>query len=69
MLISEAKVFAGMVVDLVYRDRRGDEIASRAHIYEVGFVALYGPCLVTDIGEIRIDRVVSVTPLAVQQAA
>lgn len=69
MDISEAKVYAGMVVDLVYRDRRGDELSSRAHVYEVGFVALYGPCLVTDIGEIRIDRVVSITPLAAAMAA
>ena len=57
MLISEAKEFVGAVVTLVYKDRKGDDVSKTAEIYEVGFVPLYGPCLITDIGEIRLDRV------------
>lgn len=59
----------GQIVNLVYKDRKGDEIAQVAEVFDVGFVALYGPCLMTDIGEIRIDRVVSITSLAMSQAA
>ncbi len=69
MLISEAKAYIGQMVNLVYRDRKGDEISQIAEIFDVGFVALYGPCLMTDMGEIRIDRVVSVMPFSMSKAA
>lgn len=69
MLISEAKAFIGDVVTLMYRDRKGDEIEKVAEVFDVGFVPLYGPCLITDIGEIRLDRVVGCTPQAAIRVA
>jgi hypothetical protein len=40
-----------------------------AEIFDVGFVPLYGPCLITDIGEIRLDRVVSLEYASMNKAA
>lgn len=69
MLISEAKSFVGQMVSLVWRDRKGNEVSKEAEVYDVGFVPLYGPCLITDQGEIRLDRVVECQPLVFQRAA
>lgn len=69
MLISEAKVFTGQFVKLVYRDRRGAEIERQTEVFDVGFVPLYGPCLITDAGEIRLDRVVVCEGVALARAA
>lgn len=60
MLIAEAKELVGNFVNLTYLDRNGQEIADLAEIFDVAFVPLYGPCLITDIGELRLDRVVTV---------
>ena len=57
MLISEAKAYVGNVVDIVYFDRTGKDIQDVAEVFDVNFVPLYGPCLITDIGDIRLDRV------------
>ncbi|HRI44358.1 MAG TPA: hypothetical protein PLL78_06005 [Fimbriimonadaceae bacterium] len=59
MLISDAKGFVGQTVEIVYRDRTGAQIVDTAEVFDVNFVPLYGPCLITDIGEIRLDRVVT----------
>jgi hypothetical protein len=57
MTISEAKSFIGKEVALSWSDRRGEPIQALTHIYSADFVPLYGPCLITDAGEIRLDRV------------
>ncbi len=59
MLISDAKGFVGQWVEVVYKDRVGAEVVDTAEVFDVNFVPLYGPCLITDIGEIRLDRVVA----------
>lgn len=59
MLISDAKGYVGQVVQVTYSDRTGTEIVDTAEVFDVNFVPLYGPCLITDIGEIRLDRVVA----------
>lgn len=69
MLISEAKTFTGQTVKLVYKDRRGAEMERQTEVFDVGFVPLYGPCLITDIGEIRLDRVVGCESVAFARAA
>ena len=57
MVISEAQKMVGNVVELSYRDKRGEALSVVAEVFDVGFVSLYGPCLITDVGEIRLDRV------------
>lgn len=59
MLISDAKNFVGQVVEITYTDRLGKETSEVAEVFEVNFVPLYGPCLITDVGDIRLDRVVA----------
>lgn len=59
MEISEARLFTDKTVDLTWRDRLGNELTAIAHVYEVTFVPLYGPSLITSAGDIRLDRIVS----------
>lgn len=71
MLISEAKELVGNFVNLIYLDRNGQEVKDLAEIFDVAFVPLYGPCMITDIGELRLDRIVSteITDFSLQKAA
>jgi hypothetical protein len=69
MTIREAKSFIGQEVALSWHDRKGDEIHAVTRIYSADFVPLYGPCLITDAGEIRLDRVVLCERIAAAKAA
>ena len=59
MLISEAKPLVGHFVSLTYTDRMNETFTERVEIFDVTFIPLYGPCMITDVGEIRLDRVQS----------
>jgi hypothetical protein len=59
MGISDARLFRDVTVDLTWTDRQGNAQTKTTHVLAVEFVPLYGPCLVTTEGEIRLDRVVS----------
>ncbi|MBL8065847.1 MAG: hypothetical protein JNM34_08305 [Chthonomonadaceae bacterium] len=69
MLLSEAKKHVGVCVNLMYKERSGDVVEQLAEIFDIGFVPLYGPCLITDQGEFRLDKVVSCEPVSQQRAA
>ena len=58
MDISEARAFQNKTVDLTWHDRTGSALTRSAHVFEVAFIPLYGPCLLTTEGDIRLDRVV-----------
>ena len=55
--LQDARKLANQTVSLSWKDRKGEIINDRLFIYEVKFVPLYGPCLITDLGEIAIERV------------
>jgi hypothetical protein len=59
MLSSEARAFIGQIVQVEHTDRDGNTLIQNAELYDIGFLPLYGPCLLLDIGEIRLDRVAS----------
>ncbi len=59
MLISDAKNYVGQIVQITFADRLGRETVDVAEVFEVNFVPLYGPCLITDVGDIRLDRVIT----------
>ena len=59
MNIQEAKSYIGSPLKLTWTGRRGDEQSDLVYVFNVGFVPLYGPCLITDKGEIRLDRIVA----------
>lgn len=56
MTIQEAKSFVGSQLNLKWTTRNG-ESSDVVFVVSVGFVPLYGPCLITDVGEISLDRV------------
>ena len=59
MLIKEAKTYVNTRVNLSWVDRNGAENAGVVDVYEVNFVPFYGPCMITSMGEIRLDRIQS----------
>ncbi|GBC93781.1 hypothetical protein HRbin15_02283 [bacterium HR15] len=63
MSFKEAQQYIGMSCEVAYRDRRGELQTRQVFVTDVTFVPLYGLCLVTDYGEIRLDRIVSVNIL------
>lgn len=64
MELQDARKLARHKVVLHWRDRKGDLRGETSYVYELRFVPLYGPCLITDFGEIAIDRIESVENMA-----
>jgi hypothetical protein len=69
MTIQEAKSFVGTQINVSWTGRKGDEQSDMVYVISVGFVPLYGPCLITDIGEICLDRVTTYVCAAQQLAS
>jgi hypothetical protein len=63
MTIKEARQVVGLDVALTWRDRHGDEFRQMTHVYKADFLPFYGPCLITNEGEVPLDRVVACDPL------
>ncbi len=68
MLITDAKAFVGDIVQLSYHDRKVEVITERVEVFDVNFIPLYGPCLITNIGDIRLDRIASVKPMIANES-
>lgn len=69
MSIGEARTLIGTHVHLRWTDRKGDELSGETLIHKADFVPLYGPCLITDLGDIRLDRVVGCSIIEQAKAA
>src|SRR5215469_6480239 len=69
MSIQDAKAVVGSQLKIYWTGRKGDEISEIVHVLNVGFVPFYGPCLITDIGEISLDRVVDYDCMVPEQKA
>lgn len=69
MSFKDAQQYVGMLCEVSWQDRRGEIQTQNLFIADVTFVPLYGVCLVTDYGEIRLDRVVGVKLLEQQEKA
>lgn len=59
MLSSDARAYVGRTVNISYTDRTGKTSNETTTVYEFGFLPVGGPCLITDVGEIRLDRILS----------
>ena len=59
MLSSDVKMFVGRTVNIEYTDRTGETSNDTTTVYDLGFLHVGGPCLITDVGEIRLDRILS----------
>ena len=57
MLLGEAKAFVGKVCVVRFADRSGNEQMIVSKIYDATYVPMYGGYLVTDMDDIRLDRV------------
>lgn len=57
MLLAEAKSYIGKTCAIAWRDRTGKEFNTVSKIYDATFVPLYGGYLVTDVDDIRLDRI------------
>ncbi len=64
MLLNEAKNFIGKQCTIVWKDRAGKEQITMSKVYDATFVPLYGGYLVTDVDDIRLDRVCNVALVA-----
>ena len=64
MELQEARKLANQTVLLSWTDRKGTVLTDTLFVYEVKFVPLYGPCLITDGGEITLDRVQTASRIA-----
>jgi len=69
MSFRDAQQYIGMNCEVAFRDRRGEVQTKQVFVTDVTFVPLYGLCLITDYGEIRLDRIVSVNVLEQRKAA
>lgn len=57
MEIREARSMVGQTVHLNWTDFKGESHEGTSQIYKLEFVPMYGPCLVTDFGELHLDRI------------
>ena len=60
MLLAEAKSYIGKVCTVRFLDRSGLEHSVTSKIYDATYVPLYGGYFITDMDDIRMDRVVAV---------
>ncbi len=57
MELTIAKGYDKTNVRLSWYDRGGTLHTEDVYVMEVGFVPMYGQCMVTSVGEIRLDRI------------
>ncbi len=57
MQVSQAKSYVGQRCEIVSSDRRGAEVHTVAQVLDVIYIPMYGATLLTDAGEIFLDRV------------
>jgi len=69
MVISEAKPYVGTECEIVSYDRKGAEIREVALILDIQHIPMYGSSLITDCGEILLERVSDIFPYSNAAAA
>jgi hypothetical protein len=69
VVIQEARRLANQEVLMQWHDRRGDRNSEVVFVFQLQFIPFYGPCLITSAGEIPIDKIEQVSPLAPKSAA
>lgn len=61
MTISEAKNYIGKRISIEYEDRNGQRRTETGVLMDVEFVPMYGGMLLFDFGDVRIDKVVTLS--------
>lgn len=57
MFVAQAKQYVGQTCEVWWADRHGNNHHGTMRIDDVTFVPMYGACLLTSTGDIRLDRV------------
>src|SRR4051794_19094741 len=60
MQLAEARSYIGKVCRIRFHDRSGQEHEVSSLVYDATYVPLYGGYFVTDMDDVRLDRVISV---------
>lgn len=61
MHINDVRCFIGYEVNVEFTDWNGEVKKQTTHIHEINFIPMYGACLVGDMDDIWLDRVVSIS--------
>ncbi|NUL82030.1 MAG: hypothetical protein HUU60_04800 [Armatimonadetes bacterium] len=69
MQFRDAQQYVGYTCEVAYKDRHGDVLRETMHIVDVSYVPMYGLCMLTDVREVRLDRIVEVQAIDMAQAA
>lgn len=69
MSINEVRNLVGQTVHIAWYDRKGGTCETDTTLYQATFLPMYGPCVITDHGEIPIDRLILCEPMAQAKAA
>lgn len=62
--MSEAKRFVGQVCSVSWRDREGAPVSAESRVHAVTYMPMYGPYLVLDMDDIRLDCVTDLRPMS-----
>lgn len=62
MSITDFKGYVGQWVNVTWSDRSGNENQEIVEVFQVDFVPMYGPCLITDMGNISIEKILHCEP-------
>ena len=68
MLVAQAKAFVGQTCEVTWTDRNGNRTSETVSVDDVTFVPMYGACMLTSSGDIRLDRVVEISAVLLEAA-
>ncbi|HWP31808.1 MAG TPA: hypothetical protein VNK96_08845 [Fimbriimonadales bacterium] len=69
LTLAEAKKHIGLKVEVLYKDRLGNDYRKHGELLAVEYVPLYGTTLRFDFGEIGLEKTLAITPLEISRAA
>lgn len=69
LTLTEAKTLVGQKVEVLYKDRFGNDYRKSGKLLAVEYVPLYGTTLCFDFGEISLEKSIALIPLEIPRAA
>lgn len=69
MTLAEAKKHVGQKVEVLYKDRLGNDYRKSGELLAVEYIPLYGTTLRFDFGEIGLEKTLTIIPLEIPRAA
>jgi len=69
LTLAEAKAHIGHIVEVVYKDRLGNNYRKIGELLSVEYIPLYGTTLYFDFGEIVLEKTLAIVPAEIPRAA